>query len=155
MIWKVIEIHLRRLRHNRVEWLLTFVVPIAFFSIFAWIFTHGVGTTPKVKVALVNAAGSDRCQEILDQLSESEGLRVMPGPDETSVLDRQAAETMVRRGIATIAVVLDIDNDQLSAELLNDSSDKVASQVVTALVTQAVIGEAMPTTARAEGPGDH
>ncbi len=171
MIWKVIEIHLRRLRHNRVEWLLTFVVPIAFFSIFAWIFTHGVGTTPKVKVAFVNAANTNaadthgiegdtsesdasrRCQHILDQLDQSEGLRVMPGPTDDTVLDRNTAETMVRRGVATIAVVIDCDGDQLSAELLNDSSDKVASQVVTALVTQAMMGDAMPPGAL-PGPPD-
>lgn len=168
MIWKVIEIHLRRLRHNRVEWLLTFVVPIAFFSVFAWIFTHGVGTTPKVKVALVNASQKtdradapstgtestavevtaaekfERCQHILDQLGESEGLRVMLPSDNVTELDREAAETMVRRGIATIAVVVNADGDQLSAELLNDSSDKVASQVVTALVTQAMMANSTP-----------
>lgn len=161
MIWKVIEIHLRRLRHNRVEWILTFVVPIAFFSIFAWIFTHGVGTTPKVKVALVNAATPNdaalrtaeidrdpwgafgRCQCVLDQLGQSDGLRVMPGPNGDAALDRKTAETMVRRGVATIAVVIDCDGGQLSAELLNDSSDQVAGQVVTALVTQAMIGGAM------------
>lgn len=161
MIWKVIEIHLRRLRHNRVEWILTFVVPIAFFSIFAWIFTHGVGTTPKVKVALVNAVipnhaafhaaeidrdpsgALGRCQRILDQLGQSDGLRVMPGPNDDVALDRKTAETMVRRGVATIAVVIDCDGGQLSAELLNDSSDQVAGQVVTALVTQAMIGGAM------------
>lgn len=169
MIWKVIEIHLRRLRHNRVEWLLTFVVPIAFFSVFAWIFTHGVGTTPKVKVALVNASHKtdradasrtgtesaidevtpseafERCQYILDQLGESEGLRVMLPSDNVNELNREAAETMVRRGIATIAVVVNADGDQLSAELLNDSSDKVASQVVTALVTQAMMANSTPT----------
>ena len=35
MIWTVMQINARRLLHNRVELLLTFVVPIAFFSIFA------------------------------------------------------------------------------------------------------------------------
>lgn len=147
---------------------MTFVVPIAFFSVFAWIFTHGVGTTPKVKVALVNAAqksdgaGSsgaavesvvgemplldafDRGEHVLDQLRENEGLRVMLPSEDSTTLDREAAETMVRRGIATIAVIVDADGDQLSAELLNDSSDKVASQVVTALVTQAMMGSSMP-----------
>ncbi len=162
MIWKVIEIHLRRLRHNRVEWLLTFVVPIAFFSIFAWIFTHGVGTTPRVKVVLVNATqasvtntdAAERCQQVIDQLSESEGLRVMPAPDDATLLDRKTAETMVRRGVATIAVVInwDVQHGRLSAELLNDASDKVASQVVAALVTQTMMGEAMPSVAPPVGP---
>jgi ABC-2 type transport system permease protein len=162
VIWKVIEIHLRRLRHNRVEWLLTFIVPIAFFSIFALIFTRGVGSTPRVKVALVNATaatdkasisetattettgGSQRCQRILEQLEQSEGLRIIRGASEALTVDRATAETMVRRGTVTIAVVMQSTEDQLSAELLNDASDQVASQVVTALVTRAMMTAGTP-----------
>ena len=56
MIWTVIQINVRRLLHNRVELLLTFVVPIVFFSIFALIFGGGIGsgTTPKIKVVAVD-----------------------------------------------------------------------------------------------------
>jgi len=143
VIWKVIEIHLRRLRHNRVEWLLTFIVPIAFFSIFALIFTRGVGSTPRVKVALVES-DSTRCQKILDELSTNEGLRIIRGPSEATTVDRGTAEMMVRRGTATIAVVMDEFENEISAELLNDASDQVASQVVTALVTRAMMTASMP-----------
>ncbi|EMI41635.1 ABC transporter permease [Rhodopirellula sp. SWK7] len=147
MIWKVIEIHLRRLRHNRVEWLLTFVVPIAFFSIFALIFTRGVGLTPRVKVALVNGAAESadnpdaakRCQKVLDNLGQNEGLKVIRGSSDADTVDRKTAETMVRRGTATIAVVIDQQGEQISAELLNDASDQVASQVVSALVTREIM----------------
>lgn len=154
MIWKVIEIHLRRLRHNRVEWLLTFIVPIAFFSIFALIFTRGVGSTPRVKVALVNetispvdlqATSIDSCQAILEALGTNEGLRVIRGRDEALTVDRETAETMVRRGTATIAIALRDEDGKLSAELLNDSSDQVASQVVTALVTRELMMNAAPS----------
>ncbi|EMI51740.1 ABC transporter permease [Rhodopirellula sallentina] len=160
MIWKVIEIHLRRLRHNRVEWLLTFVVPIAFFSIFALIFTRGVGTTPRVKVVLVNGAAettdaptvTDRCQEVLDSLGENEGLKVIRGSSDSTTVDRATAESMVRRGTATIAVVIDQKDEQLAAELLNDASDQVASQVVTALVTRAIIMGSAPTPPSVQPP---
>ncbi|MFG0290344.1 MAG: ABC transporter permease [Rhodopirellula sp. JB044] len=167
MIWQVIEIHLRRLRHNRVEWLLTFVVPIAFFSIFALIFTRGVGTTPRVKVVLVNGAAettdsaviTDRCQKVLDSLGENEGLKVIRGSSDSTTVDRATAESMVRRGTATIAVVIDQKDEQLAAELLNDASDQVASQVVTALVTREImIGLAPNPTAlprsRSSSEGD-
>lgn len=135
MVWKVIEIHLRRLRHNRVEWLLTFIVPIAFFTIFALIFTRGVGSTPRVKVALVDST----CQPVLDALSQNEGLRIIRGADDSLRVDRPTAEMMVRRGTATIAVVIQETDGDISAELLNDASDQVASQVVTALVTRAMM----------------
>lgn len=153
MIWKVIEIHLRRLRHNRVEWLLTFVVPIAFFSIFALIFSRGVGATPKVKVALIRDASlasaseeanatslvSVQCDQVMQTLRESEGLRLIQDSDENARLDRTAAEDLVRRGTATIAIVLREQDDELAAELLNDASDQVASQVVSALVMRAIM----------------
>ncbi|MEM6776943.1 MAG: ABC transporter permease [Planctomycetota bacterium] len=161
MIWQVIEIHLRRLRHNRMEWLLAFVVPIAFFSIFALIFTRGVGSTPRVKVVLVNdcqpieSTGDDlthtvldlvpeKAERIMEHLRQAEGLRVMPETDE-------GAETMVRRGSATIAIVLTRHEDDVAARLLNDASDEVASQVVTALVTRAFMQADFPGTASEDG----
>lgn len=152
MVWKVIEIHLRRLRHNRIEWLLTFVVPIAFFSIFALIFSRGVGGTPRVKVALIRdqpaSLGSEsgstslasiQCDEVIQTLRESEGLRLVQDSDENQALDREAGEDLVRSGSATIAIVLSEDGEGVSAELLNDASDQVASQVVSALVMRAIL----------------
>ena len=38
MIWTVVRVGLLRMWHGRTEILLTFVVPIAFFTIFAFIF---------------------------------------------------------------------------------------------------------------------
>lgn len=152
MVWKVIEIHLRRLLHNRIEWLLTFVVPIAFFSIFALIFSRGVGGTPRVKVALIREASANlevetgstslaslQCDQVIKTLRESEGLRLVQDSDENPALDRAAGEDLVRRGSATIAIVLNEDDEELSAELLNDASDQVASQVVSALVMRAML----------------
>jgi ABC-2 type transport system permease protein len=160
MVWKVIEIHLRRLRHNRIEWLLTFVVPIAFFSIFALIFSRGVGGTPRVKVALIRStnvnaeAGSTslaslQCDQVIKTLRESEGLRLVQDSDENPALDRAAGEDLVRRGSATIAIVLNEDDEELSAELLNDASDQVASQVVSALVMRAML-----MAKAGQGPGN-
>ncbi|MEM6980768.1 MAG: ABC transporter permease [Planctomycetota bacterium] len=175
MILQVISIHLRRLRHNRVEWVLTFVVPIAFFSIFALIFSRGVGSTPRIKVVLVNdcepvAASTlpqgddlegnagdpsfsqvmqtpfdplpEKAEKIMRLLRDDEGLRVMR--DENVSMARDEAESMVRRGTATIAIVLSRGDDQVKAELLNDASDQVASQVVAALLTRAFIQSEMP-----------
>lgn len=175
MVWKVIEIHIQRLRHNRIEWLLTFIVPIAFFSIFALIFTSGVGTTPRVNVVLVQAHDAaaaadveqatsssiaDPSDAIIESLRENTGLRIMMGPEESPTVDRSTAETMVRQGTATIAVVVHEEDGELSVELLNDASDQVASQVVTALVTRAIMMNRVtkmptgpvPTSANTEKP---
>ena len=56
MIGTVVRVGLLRMWHGRTEILLNFVVPIAFFTIFAFIFDEqiGLGKSPKVNVALVD-----------------------------------------------------------------------------------------------------
>jgi ABC-2 type transport system permease protein len=59
MIWTVVQTSWRRLKNNRSELVLTFVVPIIFFSIFAVIFGSRGGSssgTPKIKVAIADTS---------------------------------------------------------------------------------------------------
>jgi ABC-2 type transport system permease protein len=130
------------LRHNRVELLLTFVVPIAFFSVFALIFGRGVGggATPKVKVVVVDEIGSADSGRIVDSLRGNAGLRFMDGSDGSEPIGVKQASAMVRRGTVTIAIVLQTDDDDsVTAELLADASDQVAGQVVSALVGREIV----------------
>ncbi|RPH77056.1 MAG: hypothetical protein EHM77_08470, partial [Planctomycetaceae bacterium] len=62
MVATVMMVCWRRLMHNRVELLLAFIVPIAFFSIFALIFGSGVGAdaNASIKVVGVDTVRSDR-----------------------------------------------------------------------------------------------
>ncbi|QDT03619.1 ABC-2 family transporter protein [Rubripirellula lacrimiformis] len=142
MIATVFEISLRRLLHNKVELLMTFAVPIAFFSIFALIFGGGVGsgTTPKIKVVTVDEVQSEQSAMVVDALRESAGLRFMrdsiPGG---GAIDRQAAAELVRRGSLTLAIVIRNQDGKLVADLLADSSDQVASQVATGLVGRSLM----------------
>lgn len=139
MIRTVMLISMRRLLHNRVELLLTFIVPVVFFSVFALIFGKGVGsgTTPKIKVVAVDEANTPASQRVIETLHENEGLRFMRDQEET--LARQDASEIVRRGSATMAIVLVARNDELGADLLTDASDQVASQVVSGLVSRSLI----------------
>lgn len=141
MIWTVMQISLRRLLHNRIELLLTFVVPIAFFSIFALIFGKGIGsgTTPKVKVVLVDEIASQESDEIALTLRGSAGLRFMDNVATESALTREQATEMVRSGSATIGIVLTESDDSYAADLLADASDQVAGQVVSALVGREIV----------------
>ena len=140
MIWTVVQVSLRRLLHNRVELLLTFVVPIAFFSIFAIIFGRGIGsgTTPKIKVVAVDEVGTDTSRAVIESLRENAGLRFMRDQDPASIPRSDAIE-MVRRGSLTMAIVLHEQRDQIAVDLMSDSSDQVAGQVASALVTRAVM----------------
>ena len=137
--------------HNRVELLLTFIVPIAFFSIFALIFGGGIGsgTTPKIKVVVVDEVGSDASQKVMTSLRKNDSLRFVRGGEESGsgqseTLDRDSARQLVQQGLATMAIVLKGDYDETSegslhADLLSDSSDQVASQVIVALVARAIL----------------
>ncbi|QEF99071.1 ABC-2 family transporter protein [Stieleria maiorica] len=136
------HISLRRLLHNRVELLLTFVVPIAFFSVFALIFGKGIGsgTTPKVKVVVVDEMQSPVSATIVESLRDSAGLRLMHDEADDQPLTFEQASKMVRHGSVTIAIVLKADQgDAIRAELLADASDQVAGQVVSALVGRELV----------------
>lgn len=149
MVWTVLQVNLRRLMHNRVELMLTFVVPIAFFSIFALIFGSGIGgkSTPKIKVVAVDEIGSQASADVMASLRESAGLRFIRDQDDgEKPLDREHAQSMVQQGTLTMAIVLrsrtsdpDDTAEAIRADLLSDSSDQVASQVVTALVARAIM----------------
>jgi ABC-2 type transport system permease protein len=140
MIWTLMRINALRLLHNRVELLLTFVVPIAFFSIFAVIFGGGLGsgTTPKVKVVAVDEVDSITSRAVIDSLHESAGLRFMQEQSEPGIT-RAEGEQMVRSGSITMAIVLTSVDGQLRTELFADASNQVAGQVVSALVARAMM----------------
>lgn len=171
MIATVLMVSLRRLLHNRVELLLTFVVPVAFFSIFAIIFGGGVGTsaTPKIKVVAVDRVNNDRSQAMLTAIREIEGLRFIEHEPSASQLtasqltasqptasqpttkpstplySEAKAREMVQRGTASMAIVLRSDQDTITADLLSDTSDQVAPQIVSALVQRAMMALPPPS----------
>ena len=140
MILTVIQISFRRLLHNRVELLLTFVVPIAFFSIFALIFGGGLGrgTTPRIKVVAVDEAQSAVSRQAMTALREQNSLRFIREGTQAE-LTRNEAMDLVRSGNATKAIILRTDSSMLAAELMADASDQVASQVVSAVVNRAIM----------------
>jgi len=149
MIVTVFMVSLRRLLHNRIELVLTFLVPIAFFSIFAIIFGGGVGAgaTPKIKVVAVDSIKSDQSRAVMNRLQKTAGLNfVAAKPDAAATsesneknLTEAEAKDRVRRGTASIAIVLRNNGGNLAADLLSDTSDQVAPQIVSALVLKAML----------------
>jgi ABC-2 type transport system permease protein len=164
MIWTVIQTSLRRLKNNRSELLLTFVVPILFFSIFAMIFgARGSSTsgTPRIKVALANDSDSWIAKRASELLVEQPSLQIA---DQNRSVPRTKAEDWVRRGMVSAAIVFgpadsaaqEVASDTVPQtvkqsdlaqqseklphiEVLSDSYDQVASQVMIALVQRAVM----------------
>lgn len=149
MIRTVITISVRRLLHRRGELLLTFVVPIAFFSVFALIFGGGSGdrSQPKIKVVAVDLAETLASRAAVEQLRENVGLRFLETIAVSGVEREQVAAGMtepkardaVRRGKVAVAVVLEPAPEGVTARLLSDSSDPIAGQLVRALVQKAIV----------------
>lgn len=163
MTWTVVRVGLLRMWHGRTEILLTFVVPIAFFTIFAFIFDEqiGLGKSPKVGVALVDEDHSALSRALVAALAEQETLRVF-GPEEAGpgallVFESEdPARRAVVEGSVPLAVVVprgwaasleDAGTDPLGIRILADASDPVAIRVVTAHI-QHLTGRALAETAR-------
>ena len=90
MILVVVETTLRRLRHNRVELLLAFVVPVLFFSIFALIFSRGIGGTPSVLVGAGHVCRNTKRDTVLRAIMTDQMRRsVLAFPDEDVLIGAQ------------------------------------------------------------------
>lgn len=142
-------IALRRLRHGKTELMLTFLVPVIFFSIFAMIFGSGIGRNPRVRTLLVDADATDLTRQVLVDLVDAAGLKptvfdlaAFSGDDV-----RAEAERLVREGQYSAAVVIPeqfteaIRTGQTPPEIrvLSDSSNQVAAQVVGAVVQKSTL----------------
>jgi len=162
MIWTVVRVGLLRMWHGRTEILLTFVVPIAFFTIFAFIFDEqiGLGKSPKVNLALVDEDNTELSREFVSALAEWETLRVYAPAEHNEGLyiftSAEPARELVLAGALPLAVVIpegwtaslaNPGKEAVSLRLLADSSDPVATQVVTALLRQ-TLGQIMGERAR-------
>jgi linearmycin/streptolysin S transport system permease protein len=157
-ILRIFWIHLRR---DRIVWLLTFVVPVAFFSIFAIIFSgQGRNRTPIVRVAVVDDDGSDFSKKLVTTLQKDKSLRVTTnlesskgdGDPPGAPLSRQDAEALVREGKVAAAIILPrglgqsfpaFVGDRPTVDLLADTSDPVAPQMLSGML-QGLVMTAAP-----------
>jgi ABC-2 type transport system permease protein len=146
---RIFWIHLRR---DRVVWLLTFIVPVAFFSIFALIFSgQSRESTPTVRVAVVDEDGSDFSKKLIRTLQQDKSLRVTThaafregdAGGAGTRLTRKDAEALVRDGKVSAAVVLpkglgrsfpSFAGDRPTVEVLADTSDPVAPQMLSGML---------------------
>jgi len=174
MIGTILRIFWIHLRRDRVVWLLTFIVPVIFFSIFAIIFKgQGRGATPRVRVAVVDEDVSDFSKKLVTALQKENSLRVFPAmkvgqgsrlltQDEaealrregvaTKLLTRADAEAFVRGGDVPAAIILpeglgesfpSFGSDRPTVELLADTSDHIAPQVLSGML-QGIVMTAAP-----------
>jgi ABC-2 type transport system permease protein len=155
------------LRRDRGALALSFILPIVFFSIFAVIFGGRRSTTPKVRVLLVDEDRSRASQRLVQALEQEGSLVVNTRPEPVKDAEQPeytatTAETAVKQGSAPVAVIIPrgfgenpigfgpADANRPAIQLLQDSSDVIAPQVVTGLL-QKVVMTAMPDVMASQG----
>ena len=166
MILDIVRTGFMNLRRDRGALMLSFIVPIAFFTIFAGIFGSRKGGTDPIRVAVVDEDRSAVSRRLVEALQAEGGLRVATGPEQAkgapaTLYSTSSAETAVRTGDLPVAVIVPkgfgeapvtFGSQAGSARLriLNDSADPIAAQVVYGLIQKAAM-LSMPDAMAAEG----
>jgi len=155
------------LRRDRGALVLSFVLPLAFFSIFAAIFGGQSNTTPRVTLIVVDEDKSEASQDLVKALEKDSSLWVHrtpvtkkgapAGPEYTAA----TAEKAVQAGDAPVALIIPHgfgqhpiafgpDAGESTVELLNDQSDMIAPQVVIGMLQKDAM-TAMPAVMAEQG----
>ena len=166
MISAIIKTSVTSLRRDRAALALSFILPIVFFSIFATIFGGRRNSTPKITVLVADEDRSTGSERLIKGLEGETSLRVMRRPESKKGVEQAAytattAEAAVRRGDAPVAIVIPKgfgdapisfggDRASSSIQLLRDSSDMVAGQMITGLL-QKVAMTALPDMMAEQG----
>ncbi len=156
------------LRRDRVAFLLAFILPVAFFTIFGFVFGGMRGSsTPRVTVLLVDEDHSDASRALVRGLLREPSLDVRTHPQSTkenpapAAYTSASAEAAVRGGNAPAALVISSgfgahpfafgpQAGRAQFQILYDSSDPVAAQVVSGMLQKTVM-IALPATMASAG----
>jgi ABC-2 type transport system permease protein len=167
LIFAIVRTAVVSLRRDRGALLLSFILPIVFFSIFAVIFAGHHDTTPKVKVLVVDEDLSRVSQRLVEGLERDGSLIVRTRPAAVNEAEQPeytaaSAEAAVKAGSAPVALVIPrgfgenpisfgaAGGNRPAIELLEDSSDTVAPQVIVGLL-QKVAMTSMPDVMAEQG----
>ena len=168
MISAIVRTAITGLRRDRASLALSFVLPIAFFTIFAMVFSGQHDTIPQVKLIVVDQDHTPASRKLVRGLESDGSLAVStrpeskdpktPAPDFTA----STAEAAVKAGDFPVALIIPAGwgqhpiafgggNDEASEiQLLNDQSDTIAPQIVAGLLQKAAM-TSMPASMAGEG----
>jgi ABC-2 type transport system permease protein len=167
LITPIVRTAILALRRDRGSMVLSFVVPIAFFSIFAVIFGGQHDTVPKIKIIAVDADQSQASRQLVKGLQNDGSLNVMIQPAPTKEQPQptpytaSTAEDAVKAGDVSVALIVPQgwganpisfhgDSGAPAIQLLSDQSDAIAPQMVGGLLQKAAM-TSMPGTMAEQG----
>ncbi len=159
MITPIVRTAIVSLRRDRAALAMSFILPIAFFSIFATIFGGRHDSTPRVNVIVVDEDHSRASINLVRGLQREDSLVVLTRPQSKSKraeflpeYTAATAEAAIKAGDAPVALIIphgfgdhpisfgrdsDPASGSVSIQLLNDSSDMIAPQMVAGLLQKA------------------
>jgi len=167
MIFAIVRSAMVSLKRDRAALALSFILPVVFFSIFATIFGGRHDSTPKVNVIVVDEDHSRASERLVAGLKQEASLVVKTRPETVKGVEQPeytgaTAEIAVREGAAPVAVIVPhgfgespialgpSDSNRPTIQLLEDSSDMVAPQMITGLL-QKVAMTSMPDLMAEQG----
>jgi ABC-2 type transport system permease protein len=151
MILAIVRAGWLNLRRDRAALLLSFVVPIVFFSIFAGIFSQQRSKTSRTTLVVADEDRSERSKQLIEALKAETALKIVESKkNDPAKFTAVTAEEYVRAGDAPVALVIpkgfstwqirfDGSGDQPAFRLLADSSDPIADQVVNGLLQKTLM----------------
>ncbi len=164
-ILAIVRTALTALRRDRGAFALSFILPVAFFTIFAVIFGGRRDPTSKIHVIVADQDHTRASQTLIQGLSE-ESLIVSTRPEAKRGVQQpeytaQTAEAAVKSGAAPVALIIpqgfgenpisfSADPQRPTIQMLKDSSDMVAPQMIAGLL-QKVAMTAMPDVMAQQG----
>jgi len=170
-ILAVAKNRLLNLRRDRAAFVLAFVLPVAFFSIFAGIFSGSSrAATRRIAVLVVDEDATESSGRFVEGLKRETGLDVKTAaPAEKGQVagvpapfTAATAEAAVRRGDAPVAVIVpkgfgarpiafgpSADAEPPKVTVLADSADPIAPQVLGGLIQKVVMTSMPQSMARA------
>ena len=135
---------------DRGALVMSFVVPVVFFIVFAEVFASAAGGELRLTLALVDEVQDDDSARLAAALSADPALRPLP-----DVETRDAARSLVRRGTADVGLVIRADGEPLRTAtglgtppllLLVDPSRAVTATILTGQLQRAYLA-ALPDVA--------
>ncbi|HTV81953.1 MAG TPA: ABC transporter permease [Acidobacteriaceae bacterium] len=157
MIFTIVQTSFRALRRDRGAFLMAFILPIGFFTIFGFVFGGmNASTTPRVSVLLVDQDRSAASRELIRALEREPSLDAITHPKATkddphpADYTEAAAEAAVRNGDAPAALVIPSGfgenpisfapgGHRPTFTILHDPSDPVAAQVTAGLLQKTIM----------------
>jgi ABC-2 type transport system permease protein len=156
MILAVAKNRLWNLRHDRAAFVLSFVVPVVFFTIFAAIFGgSGRSQGRRIRVAVVQEDDSEQARRLVAALEAEKGLTVVAAPAVQGGPAQEAytaatAEAAVRSGDIPVALIVPpgfgdrpvhfgATGDRPKVTILADPSDPIAVEVLAGLVQKVTL----------------